>query len=222
MIFYSFPFHILALFAVAHIVPSEWVKPHDVSADVFHLLVGTSTENTITPVYDRLYSAIHWIVAYFFMLSVIAIGMGYVARWAVWEGRLDVKFRTLRYNNDWLYYFTGRDMNPGPWLLELGHAIQMACGWRHPDERVATIVDVLVEVENVSRIYRGQFYDFSTDSAGNPVSVSLLATRTLLYKDWEVTPPPWSNIPGDVFAIRYDQVKNINVSYLRLAEVAKE
>ena len=72
------------------------------------------------------------------------------------------------------------------------------------------------------RIYRGQFYDFSTDSAGNPVSVSLLATRTILFKDWEQATPPWSDIPGEVFAIRFDEVKNINVTYLPLSEVVKE
>jgi hypothetical protein len=223
MIFYSFPFHILALFAVAHIIPPEWVKPHEVSADVFHLLVGTSTNTTITPLYDRLYSAIHWIIAYFFAVIVIAALVGYVSRWAVWEGRLDVKFETLRYNNNWLYFFTGRDRVPSlqHGFHDLLQAIQLACGWLHPKYRIASIVDVLVEVEGVSRIYRGQFYDFSTDSAGNPVSVSLLATRTILFKDWEVPVPPWSNIPGEVFAIRFEEVKNINVTYLPLAEIVK-
>jgi hypothetical protein len=157
MIFYSFPFHILALFAVAHIIPPEWVKPHEVSADVFHLLVGTSTNTTITPLYDRLYSAIHWIIAYFFAVIVIAALVGYVSRWAVWEGRLDVKFETLRYNNNWLYFFTGRDRVPSlqHGFHDLLQAIQLACGWLHPKYRIASIVDVLVEVEGVSRIYRG-------------------------------------------------------------------
>lgn len=104
MIFYSFPFHILALFAVAHFVPPDWIKPRDISADVFHLLVGTSTENTIMPVYNRLYSVIHWIIAYFAIVIAVAALVGYVSRWAVWEGRLDVKFETLRYNNTWLYF----------------------------------------------------------------------------------------------------------------------
>lgn len=111
---------------------------------------------------------------------------------------------------------------PQQGLRDLLQAFQLACDWRHPKERIVSIVDVLIEVEGVSRIYRGQFYDFSTDSAGNPVSVSLLATRTVLFNDWELSIPPWSNIPGEVFAIRFDEVKNINVTYLSLSEVVQE
>lgn len=132
---------------------------------------------------------------------------GYGLRQLVEQTGLDIRMYPLRFNNDWHYVLSGRNLNTddtGP-----------------VQEVKAVYVDVLVETKEGSVLYCGLLDEFYLSEDG--------VDRICLYevyrrrfdqdiKDSERMPNKsfderYYKMPGDLFVIPYSQIRNLNLTY---------
>ena len=153
---------------------------------------------------------------YFLGLTGAAAVAGRLSHWAVRKWRLDHKTQILRFKNEWYYLLSGE-------VLQFAESEQS----RTVD---GVFLSAVVDHAKESFLYRGIVEDWSFDSDGNLDNVRLtLAHRRNLgadtkgkatVKTGEFVPADdrYYEIRGDVFVLRYSEMRTINLDYFELAE----
>ena len=170
---------------------------------------------------------------YFIGLYLFSYGTGFLLHQVVRGLGLDWKYRTLRFDNDWHYLmkgevlsFSDRDYS-GP------------AGGQRPradhNDRVGTIVAVVVDFKEQSTLYLGVLVDYFFDSGGNLERILLEGVkRRNLCQDKTGEEDASSNssyfdkrfyeVRGHYFLLRMSEIRTINIDYLLasdLLEVAR-
>lgn len=197
----------------------ERFSPYHVRLEVlYQLIVGVSNPQ-YKPNFALIEASLGHFLSYHFLLFVVAVLVGKGARYLVKQTNLDIRFHSLRFNNDWYYLLSGRILDfPG-----------------RPGNTQAisyVFVDTLVETKEGSYLYCGILEEFFLSKDGlDRICLSQVYRRKLsddapgedapgvaISDDDEApTGKPFDQryyeMPGDLFVIPYAQIRNLNLSY---------
>lgn len=136
------------------------------------------------------------IAVYNLVLWSLAVFSAWFLRNAVVKYRLDLRFRPLRFTNEWYYFLTGRE-------------------WDHqPGDIALVMVDAFAAVGNETFIYSGRLDSYKLGRDGNLDYICLTNTRR-----W-ASPNAFAPvaIPGEALVLRYETIANLNISFVKLSE----
>jgi hypothetical protein len=144
---------------------------------------------------------------YFLVISFLAAGMGFIARWLVMHWQLDKKLGIFKINNEWYYLFSGR-------LLDKA------------DEIDFIQVDTLVQTTEGVVIYCGVLNDFYLTSDGGIDRLYLVNVYRRKFADDYIVAnlepkkldDRYYNMPGDYLVIFGQTLINLNLTYYKLKE----
>ncbi|MEZ4699782.1 MAG: hypothetical protein R2834_05595 [Rhodothermales bacterium] len=164
------------------------------------------------------------IFGYFLALNVFAGAVGFGLHEFVRRRRLDLRFRTMRFRNEWYYLFRQEDP-----IMEIIEARGWKWGGRELREWLKfyrsiqgyTYVSAVVEQGGIAYIYWGYLHKFYFDKAGALDRIVLThAKRRRLEQD---KPDPLVKSPdndarfypisGDYLVLRYAHIHTLNVEY---------
>lgn len=200
---YALPFHLVGIGTVAHLYLLGIGTGINIPV-LFRLIAGDYGKDSMfaPAIIDNLREHLHQIGLYFLALVGIAFGTGRALRWWVWTREWDLKYPTLfGYKNKWLYTLFGRGKTEGT----LG-------------KDYLPYADVIVELGEKTRMYRGVVSEFTTDDTGTLKDLVLLAALRGKFEEVEGGGNKfyWEKIPGDCLILKYSEIKNLNVTYVRL------
>lgn len=210
-IIFSLPFHIAGVLIVICLQHSHVIH-HTLNIEsVFRMLAGefstTGSDYTFkfSEVLDRFYQSKIHLLTYYGLILLAAFGFGHLSRWIVWEFELDVHCpKIFAFRNDWIYSILGRGQ------LE-GVPSKFVIVW------VDALTDEPTEEPGKTRLYRGLVAAFTTDERGALRDLIITAARRSKFRkvvDSEKAVFSWQRIePGDYFLIRYNEIKNLNITY---------
>jgi len=163
------------------------------------------TLNNATAPYLAAESAIGgalWFVAAYF-ISIFALPLAAGLALNVWIDRraLDIRYRFLRFKPPWHYILTGENRSN-----QAGRTV---------------VVDLLVQVGESPVLYSGILSYFSFDEKTKAPDALVLASAFRgVVPDFAGTAEPefLTPIPGDTFAVKFSEIKNINIQYVDLDE----
>ncbi len=151
---------------------------------------------------ENLYKNVHWIIGYFFLVILLAGGLGKLMNNFVWKYEMDLKFPSLfKFGNQWLYHLTGRGSQKTR---------------EKKNKEIIPIVDVMADLGEKTRLYRGILFDFNTDNSGSLREIFLKVAVRGKFEDDKETEKKifyWEEIPGDVFILPYKSIINLNITY---------
>lgn len=160
------------------------------------------------------------IAAYFLSLTGAAAIGGRFGHYLVRKTSLDRRTQIFRFKNEWYYLLSG----------------EVLSFHENNDRREVdgVFLSAVVDHAKESFLYRGIVRDWSFDAEGNLDSIRLSqAHRRKLESDKTDTSQPkpgeyvgpddrYYQIRGDLFVLRYDEMKTINLDYFELAETAQD
>lgn len=153
-------------------------------------------------------------VAPFFIYNLVLFLTGYLsgkfARYIVKKNQWDMKYHSLKFNNEWYYLLSGKlnDINGNTENMPKVQLVQ---------------VDVLVDSPDGTVIYSGVLQTFYLSKAEGLDRIHLSNVYRRKLKD-DLSPELKStdekafdaryySMPGDIFVIPYSQIVNLNVTY---------
>lgn len=157
------------------------------------------------------------IAAYFLSLCGTAAVLGRASHWWVRRLKLDLRTQVFRFKNEWAYLLSGEVLS----FAETGVAARTVAG---------VFLSAVVEHGEEAYVYRGIVQDWSFTSDGTLDNIRLaLAHRRRLEDDKPKSDAavPGSYIPpderyyeirGDLFILRYSEIKTLNLDYFALDE----
>lgn len=163
-------------------------------ADLGLLLVGTQADAATIEVFSRFGRNLPIIAGYNLSLYAAAAILGLCARRLVLCFNLDRRIPILRFNNDWYYFFTGRQWGYGKkdfdWV------------W----------VDALVENEGKGTLYSGILDEFFLARDGGLEMISIKnARRTPYTQDGTQSAPV--TVKGAAMILKYEHIRNLNIAF---------
>lgn len=187
------------------------------------LALLSGTFGTDTDTYARSIDAVASypgeIAFYFLSLCGIAAVSGRTSHWAVRKTKLDLRTQIFRFKNEWAYLLSGE-------VLSFAEA--------DGDSRAVAgvFLSAVVEHGGDPYVYRGIVTDWSFSSGGALDNVRLTFAHRRKLADDRTMPdtvargsynPPderYYEIRGDVFILRYSEMKTMNLDYFALEEIA--
>lgn len=145
------------------------------------------------------------ITAYLVTIYAFAYLIGRVLRGGIRTYKLDKIFRILRLDSPWYYLFTGYDWEDG-----------------EPD---GVIISAVVEVAGRGYLYLGYLENFFLNDEGNIDRLVLTsAWRRSIENDKSMDGDDsfqdrFYAIDGDYFVLNYNEIKNLNVQFLKVEEI---
>lgn len=132
------------------------------------------------------------LLAYWVALLAVATACGAGARRIVLRTRADVRYRWLRYSNEWFYLTTGRGETSAPALI---------------------LVDALVAQGSLLAIYSGRLdqHFLSRDGGLDSLVLREPFVRQMVKADGTVEET--QEIPGQYLVLKYSTIVNLNFSY---------
>ena len=180
---------------------------------LFYLIVG-STEGKVNFQYVK--NSLSGFLTYSLITFVISGLLGYGLRQFVRRLKLDLKYPFIRFNNDWFYLFSGLLLDfPGmPGETKDIEVIQ---------------VDALTKTNEGNVLYSGYLLDFYLSKTDGLDRLYLTSVYRRAFKD-DITDEDYISggldekafdkryykMPGDIFVISYDQIINLNITYIQL------
>lgn len=196
-ILYSLPFHVTSFLLIDWSYITFRSNIFVDLEEVVGFLTGRFSKegDGVSSLADNLYAHASHITFYFLGVALIAGATGRILRAAVWRFKLDVRLPSIfRYNNRWLYTFTGRDMKSKESLLGIIDAMCLLAG-------------------DKTRLYRGVVVGFDSNMEGNLEQIRLGLAYRGKFKDG-TKEFYWEEIPGNVFVLKYNTVQSLNVTYM--------
>jgi hypothetical protein len=161
------------------------------------------------------------IVVYFISLFVASAASGRLAHWIVRRNRLDLRTQTFRFKNEWHYLLTGEMLAFKEVAIE-------------PRDVSGVLLSAVIDHAKDSYLYRGIVVDWSFATDGQPDTIRLRFTHRRKLADdrpkdvprasGEFIPPDerYYEIHGDIFVMRYSELKTLNLDYFFLSEEAAD
>jgi hypothetical protein len=197
----------------------ETFTPYSINLEtLFYLIVGNASDKINFPYIKE---ALPGFLTYSFLTFVISGALGFGLRSLVKKLRLDLKYRFVRYNNDWYFLFSGL-------LLEFP-------GMPGDTKDIEVIqVDALTKTNEGNVLYSGYLLDFFLSKTEGLDRLYLTSVYRRAFKDdinddeyvsggldEKAFDKRYYKMPGDIFVISYDQIINLNITYIQL-EVADD
>jgi len=237
------PVHLLwiALLCVADFIPHVTAPEIDFSA-LIRLISGRieNSDAAIGAVANHPYA----VSGYFLGVNAISVlsGLGFHA--LVRGQYLDHIFRFLRFDNEWYYIlrceaplFARSHIGAAPWETE-GSLFERWGKKRAAAEQLASAnlqayITAIIDYQGEAVLYRGILTNFYFDNSGNLDRLVLRETyRRELSDDAsieeQVMPTDMESssryypIKGDLFVLRYSEVRTVNVEYFQLEPTSDE
>ncbi|HEV8540119.1 MAG TPA: hypothetical protein VGQ60_03055 [Nitrospiraceae bacterium] len=241
-VLYSLPFHLAGLF-IFEVLQHDGVIKHTLDFETgLRLLTGEFAEevsnydDSLSAMSQKLYSNSRYILVYYLGVLGVAYAVGHLFRWIVWNYECDVKWPSVfGYRNDWLYTLMGRGKLYVPnqnWLMRI---IGRPGKGSVPHERTVVILDALtdqeMEIPGKSQLYSGIVAAFTTDENGTLKEIVLAKAKRgkftpkeaedlyqFLWRLWKGRGSDYvfeqEDIPGRDFILKYNTIKNLNLTYL--------
>jgi hypothetical protein len=198
----------------------EYVIRQDIDLGLLYQLITGPSPAFPQPIdFQRIEAALIFFSLYHLALFAIAVFLGRGIRQLVTRYNWDIRYHSLRFNNEWYYLLSGRIVDfpdmPGD-----------------SDSIDLVLVDVLTETKEGSYLYCGvlQKYYLSPTQGLDRIYLSNVYRRLL--KDDRTDQPAdfaakesdarYYTMPGDLFVIPFAQIRNLNVTYYTLTEIAEE
>lgn len=155
----------------------------------------------------------------FCLYNIATCTLGFIAgklfRNLVAKNNWDIKFHSLRFNNEWYYLLSGR-------ILDFP-------GNQGNSQKINLVrVDVMSESQGNTIIYSGilrEFYLSKADGLDRIYLTNVYRRKLTDDSPRELTAPiekefddRYYKMPGDIFAIPYQQIRNINITYYIIEE----
>jgi hypothetical protein len=162
-----------------------------------------------------------WSAGYFLSISLIAGCLGSLGHFFIDRKRLHLKFKSLRFKPQWHYLLSGENLPPS-------------------GQEPLVFADIMVELEGRPVIYSGTVRDYWFDDKTGVLEAIYLVDARRRRFTWKAgdsddeqcrgvgpikraiaalfparpDPVEPEEIPGQSFAIKYSEIKNINLQYL--------
>lgn len=154
---------------------------------------------------------------YFLGLYAFSSCIGSAFRTTVRGLKLDLKWKSFRFDNDWHYLFKGEVLSFADPDYNLGTRERL-----DPDGRRGTIITAVVDFKDRSSLFMGILVDFFFDSSGNLERLLLEGVkRRDLLKDGDLDETDerardgrWYEVRGHYFVLRMSELKTINIDYI--------
>ena len=187
-------------------------------ATIGTLLSGTSDSIKVTQAFKSVYQHASSIIAYFFVISLLAMLVGYLTKLFIRKLKLDRHIKLFRFQNEWYYIFSGEIIDfPKVW----GKSADIDC----------TYIDALVSTSEGTVIYSGLLSEYVLSQEGGIDRVYLTNTRRRFFKDDQTNATKklkendsdieederYYYMPGEFFVIPYTHIINLNVTYYNVA-----
>jgi hypothetical protein len=158
-------------------------------------------------------------IVLFSIFNILTCTFGFFAgklfRMLVFKNNWDIKYHSLRFNNEWYYLLSGRILD---FPTNAGDS-----------RRIDLVrVDVMSESQGKTIIYSGILREFYLSKADGLDRIYLTNVyRRNINDDMprEITAPieqefddRYYKMPGDLFVIPYQQIRNINITYYIIEE----
>lgn len=204
----AFLIQTLAYFIIEHIL--------GIDIKVGLLLRLVSQISSIIPEeFESIENSILFFTTYSILTCIFGFLSGKLFRNMVSKNNWDIKYHSLRFNNEWYYLLTGR-------ILDFP-------GNSGGSGKISLVrVDVMSESQDNTIIYSGILREFYLSKADGLDRIYLTNVyRRNLNDDSprELTAPleqefddRYYKMPGDVFVIPYQLIKNINITYYIIEE----
>jgi hypothetical protein len=149
-----------------------------------------------------------------FFLNVKAFILAFIAHWLVRRMGWDIRFKLLRFKNQWYYVFNG-DI--------LKYKKYMALNILNPQEAKNTEImmasaDVLVNESGSTSLYSGYIMDYDLNDNDSNTLDKIYLIDAYRYKKNEhlngSTTVVKKSIPGQIFIILNSNILNINLTYV--------
>lgn len=158
------------------------------------------------------------ILSYLLLSNLVFYFAGYGCHKLVRSLKIDLRFDSFRFNNEWYYLFSGE-------ARVFDYAV--------PERTFSSIKQVLeeesidlvyltcqVETGGTAWLYYGILSDYLFDKKGNLDLLILQAAHRKKLSEVPHQPkeaePPLQNIRGHYFVLRYPEVRNLNIEYISL------
>lgn len=197
---------------------SEHCLNFDVNLEVIYQLIIGSSVKDYRPDFSLIEQSISRLIFYNIVLATLAIILGKIARYVVNLLRLDIRFPSLRFYNEWYYLFSGR--------------IKDFPTQEGSSEGIADFpfLNVVVEYKEATYIYRGLLLHYILSKDGLDRIYMSNVYRRRLDKDDCPDPKPetldqdnrYYFIPGEFFVLPFSQIKNLNVEYFSIEKIEED
>ncbi|MCD9016436.1 hypothetical protein [Parachryseolinea silvisoli] len=194
---------------LAAILVVDHVTPYEVRLEVIYQLI---TSNDALDFFVIEQSLLPFLI-YIALLLLASVFFGVVARRLVRRYRLDLHTKFLRFGNEWHYLFSGE-------AFYLSKNI-------NPSSIAFIQIDVVMGSSEGDMIYSGILEDYYLSRDNNGLDRLYLTNvyRRLLKNDLDADAPNvgflnrhlddrYYAMPGDLFVVTYDDIKNLNVTYM--------
>ena len=195
---------------VVHFLGFLWVENFSPFLRVDLVVLGQvfsdpTDEDLITNSFESIHGNIQEIFLYNSMLCIMSAILGFTSKFIVRVTDLDQKYKLFRFQNHWHYWLNSE-------IYHFENIGQLRA--KDPDEYYleTVYVDILLEVNNKETLYRGVIADYLLSSSNG---LDLIYLKEASKRDVELRGEPFIPIPGDYFIIKYDEIKNLNITYVR-------
>lgn len=154
--------------------------------------------------YSSITDNIDKVFFYFFTSTLLSCAISYIVRNVIRFYKIDRKSKTLRYDNNWYYIFSGEVLD----IKQYNKSLEITSS--NVKQRV---VDVLTKVGDNYTLYRGNLIDFQLNSSNSVDYVVLSSPSKRL-----ITDKFFRDINSNYFIIPYTEVLNINIRYFEVGE----
>ena len=209
-IVYSIPFYFVGVILIEFLQHRQIIQHtfrFEFAARVLTAEFGDSS--TFAMVVNSIYANWAYITVGYLVVLGLAIVTGAIAKKVVWDYELDVKYSVLKYRSEWLYRLMGRGQ-----LSDVTHDKILV--W------VDALTDLPTEISGKNRLYRGIVAGLTTNPDGSLKELILTGARWGKFKrNWNgETSFTWEHVtPGDYFYLKYEEIKNLNITYLPITQL---
>ncbi len=145
----------------------------------------------------------HDVLPFVLFLYLTSLLVGLISGRLVRIAKLDLRFKVLRFRNNWFYLFSGEYFG----FKKSRHLI------KHKKIHVFTKVDVLIDSGDERLLYSGIVVDYELDDKNCRELNTLILRNAKRYKLIDDVKSP-IDIPGNIFAVNCKNMVNLNLVYV--------
>lgn len=173
---------------------------------LFDLRIGELYDKVISEHKSLNSSQVFALLTYSLISCLSGLWLGNYTREKIIESGWDVRYKILRFSNDWFYMLSGRDL---AYVWDANGIKEL--------KKISTTIDVLCVIDHSPIIYSGYVLDYNLKKDGSLEFIRITsAVRTPLVEfnnDCIFLKDRTYAIPGNGLIIKGEEIKNINCRY---------
>jgi len=194
----------LIIHLVGYVLIVRWKFEIDIES--FGILIsGTDDVTQVQKALGSIQENFLPILSYFTFINAISFILGFFWKYEVRKNNWDSRFKMLRFRNEWHYIFSGEILN-FPNISGDSNEISFA------------YVDIVTEIDGLAYIYSGLLQEYILSKEHILETICLSNVRRRKIQDDNEEKSKYYYIPGNFVVFKYNQIKNINITYYSLRE----